>query len=120
LRGDATHYNAAGGGPALREATAAFLSRTRPALGRLSATTANTADTAANTANTTNTAAGNAGEGGVNPDHVLVMPGGKPIIFHTIATLCEEGNEVIIHHLLSSRLLLRSSSLCCAWHLLPL
>jgi aspartate/methionine/tyrosine aminotransferase len=108
LRGGATHYDAAGGGPALREAAAAFLSRTRPGLGRLSA------------ANTANTVAGNAGEGGVNPDHVLVMPGGKPIIFHTIATLCEEGDEVIIHRLLSSRLLLRSSPLCCAWRLLPL
>ena len=117
MRGGATHYDAAGGGPALREAAAAFLSRTRPGLGRLSAATTNIADTAANTANT---AAGNAGEGGVNPDHVLVMPGGKPIIFHTIATLCEEGDEVIIHRLLSSRLLLRSSPLCCAWRLLPL
>lgn len=30
-----------------------------------------------------------------DPDQVLCMPGGKPVIFHTIAALCEEGDEVI-------------------------
>eukprot|EP00933_Yihiella_yeosuensis_P062798 TRINITY_DN65799_c0_g1_i1.p1 TRINITY_DN65799_c0_g1~~TRINITY_DN65799_c0_g1_i1.p1 ORF type:complete len:410 (+),score=71.24 TRINITY_DN65799_c0_g1_i1:61-1290(+) len=28
-------------------------------------------------------------------ENVLCMPGGKPVIFHTIAALCEEGDEVI-------------------------
>ena len=31
----------------------------------------------------------------VDPDNVVCTPGGKPIIFHTIAALCEEGDEVI-------------------------
>ncbi|CAJ1349714.1 unnamed protein product [Effrenium voratum] len=30
-----------------------------------------------------------------DPDKVICMPGGKPVIFHTIAALCEEGDEVI-------------------------
>eukprot|EP00928_Gymnodinium_smaydae_P023960 TRINITY_DN1955_c0_g1_i2.p1 TRINITY_DN1955_c0_g1~~TRINITY_DN1955_c0_g1_i2.p1 ORF type:complete len:425 (+),score=29.10 TRINITY_DN1955_c0_g1_i2:140-1414(+) len=64
LRNGATHYEAAGGSPALREAAASFLRRTRPGL---------QADAA----------------------NVLCMPGGKPIIFHTIAALCQEGDEVI-------------------------
>src|SRR5437764_9999619 len=31
----------------------------------------------------------------VSPDEVIVVPGGKPIIFFTILALCEEGDEVI-------------------------
>jgi aspartate aminotransferase len=31
----------------------------------------------------------------VNPDQVVVTPGGKPIMFFTILALCEEGDEVI-------------------------
>eukprot|EP00929_Paragymnodinium_shiwhaense_P108838 TRINITY_DN75184_c0_g1_i1.p1 TRINITY_DN75184_c0_g1~~TRINITY_DN75184_c0_g1_i1.p1 ORF type:complete len:442 (+),score=88.75 TRINITY_DN75184_c0_g1_i1:78-1403(+) len=29
-------------------------------------------------------------------ENVLCMPGGKPVIFHTIAALCQDGDEVII------------------------
>ncbi len=31
----------------------------------------------------------------VTPDNVVVVPGGKPIIFYTIMTLCEAGDEAI-------------------------
>jgi len=31
----------------------------------------------------------------VNPDQVVVTPGGKPIMFFTIMALCEQGDEVI-------------------------
>src|SRR3954468_13109153 len=31
----------------------------------------------------------------VTPDEVVVVPGGKPIIFFTIMALCDEGDEVI-------------------------
>ena len=31
----------------------------------------------------------------VDPANIVCTPGGKPIIFHTIAALCEEGDEVI-------------------------
>ena len=31
----------------------------------------------------------------VSPDEVVVVPGGKPIIFFTILALCDEGDEVI-------------------------
>ena len=31
----------------------------------------------------------------VSPDEVVVVPGGKPIIFFSILTLCEQGDEVI-------------------------
>jgi aspartate/methionine/tyrosine aminotransferase len=31
----------------------------------------------------------------VSPDEVVVVPGGKPIIFFTIMALCDEGDEVI-------------------------
>src|ERR671937_3110884 len=31
----------------------------------------------------------------VTPDEVVVVPGGKPIIFFSILALCEEGDEVI-------------------------
>lgn len=30
-----------------------------------------------------------------DPDNILCMPGGKPVIFHTVAALCEPGDEVI-------------------------
>ena len=33
--------------------------------------------------------------GDVTPDEVVVVPGGKPIIFFSILALCEEGDEVI-------------------------
>ena len=59
-----THYEAAGGSPALREAAAAFLRRTRPGLL-------------------------------AKAENVLCMPGGKPVIFHAIAAVCEPGDEVI-------------------------
>merc|ERR1740117_2792176 len=29
-------------------------------------------------------------------DNIIVTPGGKSIIFHTIAALCQEGDEVIL------------------------
>lgn len=64
LRGGATHYEAAGGSPALREAAAAYLRRTRPGIDAVA-------------------------------ENVLCMPGGKPVIFHTILALCEDGDEVI-------------------------
>jgi len=64
LHAGRTHYEAAGGSPALRRAVAAYLERTRPGLQ-------------------------------ADPDKVLCMPGGKPVIFHTIAAVCEEGDEVI-------------------------
>jgi aspartate aminotransferase len=31
----------------------------------------------------------------VDPANIVCTPGGKPIIFHTIAALCEPGDEVI-------------------------
>lgn len=58
-----THYGPSAGIPALREAVAAYLTRSR----------------------------------GVefNPDEVVITPGGKPIIFHTIMALAEPGDEVV-------------------------
>lgn len=64
LQEGATHYEAAGGSPGMREAAAAYLRRTRPGLD-------------------------------AKAEHVLCMPGGKTIIFHTLAALCEAGDEVI-------------------------
>jgi aspartate/methionine/tyrosine aminotransferase len=58
-----THYVPAPGIPALREAVAAFLSRT----GRLK----------------------------TDASRVVVTPGAKPIIYFTIMTLCQEGDEVL-------------------------
>lgn len=31
----------------------------------------------------------------ITPDQVVVVPGGKPVMFHTMLMLCEEGDEVI-------------------------
>jgi len=64
LRRGETHYEAAGGSPALRNAVAAYFRRLRPGLT-------------------------------VNYRNVICSPGGKPVIFATIAALCEEGDEVI-------------------------
>ncbi len=58
-----THYGPSAGLPALREAIAAEVSRTRRVK--------------------------------VGADEVVVVPGGKPIIFFTILALVEEGDEVI-------------------------
>jgi aspartate/methionine/tyrosine aminotransferase len=63
LSGGMTHYVPAPGIPALREAVAAFLSRT----GRLE----------------------------TDPSRVVVTPGAKPIIYFTIMSLCQEGDEVL-------------------------
>ncbi len=58
-----THYTPAAGIPALREAIAEYVRRTRGIP--------------------------------VGPEHVVVVPGGKPIIFFAILALVEEGDEVI-------------------------
>ncbi len=58
-----THYGPSGGLPALREAIAEEVGRTRKV--------------------------------SVSPDEVVVVPGGKPIIFFTMLALVEEGDEVI-------------------------
>ena len=58
-----THYGPSAGLPALREAIAQEVGRTRKVA--------------------------------VKPDEVVVVPGGKPIIFFTILALVEEGDEVI-------------------------
>ncbi len=58
-----THYGPSAGLPALREAIAEEVGRTRKV--------------------------------SVSPDEVVVVPGGKPIIFFTILALVEEGDEVI-------------------------
>jgi aspartate aminotransferase len=58
-----THYSPSAGLPALREAVAAYVSRTRNV--------------------------------SIAPEEVVVVPGGKPIIFFTILALVEEGDEVI-------------------------
>jgi aspartate aminotransferase len=58
-----THYTPAAGIPALREAIADYIRRTRGIP--------------------------------VGPDHVVVVPGGKPIMFFAILALVEEGDEVI-------------------------
>ncbi|RME84266.1 MAG: pyridoxal phosphate-dependent aminotransferase, partial [Caldilineae bacterium] len=58
-----THYTPANGLPALREAIAAEVSRTRGI--------------------------------DVHPDQVVVVPGGKPIMFYALLALCEAGDEVI-------------------------
>ena len=63
LRGGWTHYGPSPGLPALREAVAQDVARTR----RLR----------------------------VAPEEVVIVPGGKPIIFFTILALVEEGDEVI-------------------------
>lgn len=58
-----THYGPSAGIPALREAAAAYLTRSR----------------------------------GVefSPDEIVVTPGAKPILFHTIMAIAEPGDEVI-------------------------
>jgi aspartate/methionine/tyrosine aminotransferase len=58
-----THYGPTPGLPELREAIAAYVSRTRGIA--------------------------------VGPQHVSVVPGGKPIIFFTLLALLESGDEVI-------------------------
>ena len=58
-----THYTPAAGIPALREAIADYIRRTRGIP--------------------------------VGPEHVVVVPGGKPIMFFAILALVEEGDEVI-------------------------
>lgn len=58
-----THYGPPQGYPDLREAIAAYISRTRGV--------------------------------SVGPEHVAVVPGGKPIIFFPLIALLEEGDEVI-------------------------
>jgi aspartate aminotransferase len=58
-----THYGPSAGLPALREAVAEEVSRTRKV--------------------------------SVSPDEVVVVPGGKPIIFFSILALVDEGDEVI-------------------------
>ena len=63
LRGGWTHYGPSPGLPALREAVAEEVGRTRHVR--------------------------------VAPEEVVIVPGGKPIIFFTILALVEEGDEVI-------------------------
>src|SRR5436305_8836183 len=63
LRGGWTHYGPSAGLPALREAVAAEVERTRGVR--------------------------------VTPGEVVIVPGGKPIIFFTILALIEDGDEVI-------------------------
>lgn len=63
LRSGWTHYGPAAGLPALREAVAAEIGRTRGV--------------------------------SVTPDEVVVVPGGKPILFFSILALVGEGDEVI-------------------------
>jgi aspartate/methionine/tyrosine aminotransferase len=58
-----THYGPSAGIPALREAAAAYLTRSRVVEYR--------------------------------PDEIVVTPGGKPILFHTIMAVAEPGDEVI-------------------------
>ncbi|HTE18110.1 MAG TPA: pyridoxal phosphate-dependent aminotransferase, partial [Armatimonadota bacterium] len=58
-----THYGPSAGVPALREAAAAYLTRSRGVEFR--------------------------------PDEIVVTPGAKPILFHTILALAEPGDEVI-------------------------
>jgi aspartate/methionine/tyrosine aminotransferase len=63
LRKGWTHYGPSAGLPELRQAIAAYVSRTRAVE--------------------------------VSPDEVVVVPGGKPIMFFTMLALIEEGDEVI-------------------------
>jgi aspartate/methionine/tyrosine aminotransferase len=63
LRGGWTHYGPSAGLPELRQAIAAYVSRTRGVP--------------------------------VSPDEVVVVPGGKPIMFFTMLALIDEGDEVI-------------------------
>ncbi|MBM4465030.1 MAG: pyridoxal phosphate-dependent aminotransferase [Chloroflexi bacterium] len=63
LRGGQTHYTPAAGIPALRQAIAEEISKTR----RIT----------------------------VSPDQVVVAPGVKPLIFFTMAALCQPGDDVI-------------------------
>ncbi len=63
LRSGWTHYGPSAGQPELRQAIAAYVSRTRRTE--------------------------------VAPDEVVVVPGGKPIIFFSMLALIEEGDEVI-------------------------
>jgi aspartate/methionine/tyrosine aminotransferase len=58
-----THYGPPQGYPELREAVAAYVSRSRAVT--------------------------------VGPEHVSIVPGGKPIVFFTIVALIEPGDEVI-------------------------
>lgn len=58
-----THYNPSAGIAELREAVAAYLTRSRGVT--------------------------------FSPDEVVVTPGGKPILYHTILAIAEEGDEVI-------------------------
>jgi len=63
LKGGWTHYGPSAGLPALREAIAEYVGRTRNVQ--------------------------------VAPEEVVVVPGGKPIIFFAILALIDEGDEVI-------------------------
>ncbi|MGQ9459453.1 MAG: pyridoxal phosphate-dependent aminotransferase [Anaerolineae bacterium] len=63
LRRGETHYTPSAGIPPLREAIAAYISRTRGIP--------------------------------VDAEQVVVVPGGKPILFFTILALCEPGDEVV-------------------------
>jgi|SRR5437899_1694450 len=63
LDAGATHYVPSPGLPELREASSAFLERTRSAR--------------------------------YSPDHVVIAPGAKPILFYAIMALCQEGDEVL-------------------------
>src|SRR5581483_8507203 len=63
LREGWTHYGPSSGLPALREAIAGEVGRTRGI--------------------------------SVTPEEVVVVPGGKPILFFTILALVEDGDEVI-------------------------
>lgn len=63
LRRGETHYTPSAGIPPLREAVAAYISRTRGIP--------------------------------VDAEQVVVVPGGKPILFFTILALCEPGDEVV-------------------------
>jgi aspartate/methionine/tyrosine aminotransferase len=58
-----THYVPSPGLPELREASSAFLERTRGAR--------------------------------YAPDHVVITPGAKPVMFYAIMALCQEGDEVL-------------------------
>lgn len=58
-----THYGPSAGIPALREAVAAYLTRSRGVA--------------------------------YTPDEVVITPGGKPILYHTILAVAEPGDEII-------------------------
>ncbi len=64
IRQNYTHYGPSAGIPALREAIANYISKTRKIK--------------------------------VDPDEVVVTPGGKPVIFYSILCLINPGDEVLI------------------------